>query len=254
MSASYGRWKADTHDIDAEENVFTTLVESRAVRRRNGRGVVASVLLHTLLIVGGIALTHAKRGEANSNTPPQTPLVFIPVVRPHTLTHQVAESEATKSLLAPNVVSIPVPTVIPTSIPSVDIVQPAVAIQHIALGGPGLAPPHGVIGGPSDNISPSTILDARAVDRIPGILGNAPAPHYPDVLRQSGLPGNAIARFVVDTLGRAEMDDVTIVEATHPLFASAVKSVLPLYRFSPGEAGGRKVRTLVQIPFSFTLR
>jgi hypothetical protein len=49
------------------------------------------------------------------------------------------------------------------------------------------------------------------------------------------------------------MGRVQIVEASHPLFADAVRGALARYRFSAGEAAGRKVRTMVQMPFEFTL-
>ena len=101
---------------------------------------------------------------------------------------------------------------------------------------------------------PGAILDAGAVDRVPHITGNPTPPRYPDMLRQGGATGQVVVRFVVDTLGRAELGDLMVVDATHPLFASAVKTALMGYRFTPGEAAGRKVRTLVQIPFSFTLK
>jgi hypothetical protein len=32
-----------------------------------------------------------------------------------------------------------------------------------------------------------------------------------------------------------------------------VKNALGYYRFSPGEVAGRKVRTMVQVPFTFAL-
>jgi protein TonB len=72
-------------------------------------------------------------------------------------------------------------------------------------------------------------------------------------LRERGINGHVAVQFVIDTLGRAEMGGLTIVEATDPLFAQSVRTVLPRYRFSPGEVGGQKVRTLVQLPFDFTL-
>jgi hypothetical protein len=33
-----------------------------------------------------------------------------------------------------------------------------------------------------------------------------------------------------------------------------VKAVLPRYRFIPAETGGRKVKQLVQLPFTFALQ
>jgi protein TonB len=71
------------------------------------------------------------------------------------------------------------------------------------------------------------------------------------MLRDSGTNGNVVIRFVIDTLGRAELGDVTVVESSHSLFTDAVRAALVDYRFAPGEIGGRKVRTMVQMPFNF---
>ena len=60
-------------------------------------------------------------------------------------------------------------------------------------------------------------------------------------------------QFVIDTLGRAELDGLQVVESAHPQFVEAIRAALARYRFSPGEAGGRRVRTRVQLPFDFAL-
>ena len=62
-----------------------------------------------------------------------------------------------------------------------------------------------------------------------------------------------VVQCVVDTLGRAELAELQVIETAHPLFVDAVCSALARYRFSVGEAAGRKVRTRVQIPCEFAL-
>jgi hypothetical protein len=62
-----------------------------------------------------------------------------------------------------------------------------------------------------------------------------------------------VLRFVVDTAGRVEAGSVHVVRADHPLFADggprrARRRVLP-----PAEAGGRRVRQLVEQAFAFAL-
>ena len=104
------------------------------------------------------------------------------------------------------------------------------------------------LGGPPDGV-----LEERYVDRAPHILGAPIQPVFPTTLRERGINGHVSVQFVIDTLGRAEMNGLRIVEATDPLFVQSVRAVLPRYRFSPGEVGGQKVRTLVQLPFDFSL-
>ena len=63
-----------------------------------------------------------------------------------------------------------------------------------------------------------------------------------------------IAQFIVDTTGRAEPISFKVLRTTHELFAEAVRTALPKMRFIPAELGGRKVKQLVQQPFSFTIQ
>ena len=59
--------------------------------------------------------------------------------------------------------------------------------------------------------------------------------------------------FVVDTAGRVDVSSFKVVRTSHDLFAAAVKNALPRMRFFPAEIGDRKVRQLVQQPFSFAI-
>jgi periplasmic protein TonB len=67
------------------------------------------------------------------------------------------------------------------------------------------------------------------------------------------MTGRVVVRLIVDTVGRVEPASVVIRESSHDLFAQAVRAVLPSLRFVPAEAGGRKVRMLVDLPFEFRL-
>ncbi len=92
---------------------------------------------------------------------------------------------------------------------------------------------------------------AATVDRAATLL-TQPRPRYPEQLRGAGVSGRVIAQFVVDTLGKAEMNTFKVLKASNDLFVGSVKSVLPQMKFYPAEAGGRKVKQLVQMPFKFT--
>jgi TonB family protein len=94
----------------------------------------------------------------------------------------------------------------------------------------------------------------RDVDQPARLVGNPPAPHYPDQLRSLKVEGEVLASFVVDTTGRADMSTFKVIRSSDRLFSDAVRDVLPSYRFLPAELRGAKVRQVVTQPFSFNLR
>jgi len=82
-------------------------------------------------------------------------------------------------------------------------------------------------------------------------LPNQPAPSYPEEMRRSGIQGEVLAQFVVDTLGHAEMSTFKVLRSTHEEFTYAVRIALPKIRFFPAELNKRRVRQMVQMPFHF---
>lgn len=78
-----------------------------------------------------------------------------------------------------------------------------------------------------------------------------PSPRYPSVLESSRTEGMVLAQFVVDTLGRADMRTFKVLESTNELFSSSVRAAIQQWRFYPAEAGGRKVKQIVQLPLKF---
>ena len=233
--------------------MFTTLPESRAIRTRSARSTMASVVLHGALIAGAVAMTLPGRVDATPEPVNGKKIIYVPI--DHTPRRP---SEPVPPRPQPTQPSAPLPTIAapaftPKTLPPIDINAPEIPPDQIIIGGVGArtGPPVSTGAG---LFTPGSVLDVAVVERIPRILGNAPTPSYPSSLRASGITGQVVVRFVVDTLGRAELDGVVIQEATHALFAEAVKNVLGFYRFSPGEVSGRKVRTMVQVPFTFALK
>jgi protein TonB len=237
--------------------MFTVLLESRAPRKRRVGSTVASAVLHGALIATAVALTMPGRGDAGVvATPPadDTIIFVVPAVEPHPPSPRVHEgSTEIFSPAGPRVVFEP-PKFTPPELPTTDI-GPAIPPDEIVIGGPGsrTASPAGVFGPSSLLGSDGSAVDVRLVDRAPQLAGRALEPRYPAQLRDAGVQGRVVVQFVVDTLGRAELGDLQILESPHALFDGAVRAALATYRFVPGEAGGRKVRTRVQIPFEFTL-
>ena len=234
--------------------MFTTLPESRAIRTRNARSTMASVVLHGALIAGAVAMTLPRRVDATPE--PVKERIPVYVAMPDRARQPVTPIPQRTQPTQPSapLPTIAAPIITPSTLPPIDLSGPPLPAEQIVIGGPGALTAPFIGAGGSSALTPGGIVDVGVVERIPRILGSAPAPRYPGALRESGVSGRVLVRFVVDTLGRAELDGVEVLEATHALFADAVKRALGLYRFSPGEIGGRKVRTMVQLPFTFTLR
>jgi protein TonB len=73
------------------------------------------------------------------------------------------------------------------------------------------------------------------------------------MLKAGGIEGEVLAQFVVDTTGRAEAGTFKVLKSSHELFTVAVRNALPSMRFLTAEVGGRKVKQLVQQPFTFAI-
>jgi TonB family protein len=79
------------------------------------------------------------------------------------------------------------------------------------------------------------------------------APAYPLELLAKHVEGMALVRYIVDTTGFADAESFTVIRATDPAFARAVREALPYMRFSPAKIGAKKVRQLVEQPFTFRI-
>ena len=80
-----------------------------------------------------------------------------------------------------------------------------------------------------------------------------PQPQYPEALLFTGVPGQVLAEFVVDTLGHVEIDTFGVISSTNAKFTQAVQRVLPEWAFAPAMLNGKRVRQLVQQPFNFVV-
>ena len=77
-------------------------------------------------------------------------------------------------------------------------------------------------------------------------------PVFPDSLLRAAIGGRVVAEFVVDVSGEPNMSTFSAVQSTHAMFTEAVRNAVSAARFTPAWRGGKRVRQLVQLPFSFT--
>jgi TonB family protein len=99
----------------------------------------------------------------------------------------------------------------------------------------------------------ATILLERDADSQVSLLQGSQFPVYPGILREAGIEGRAVVRFVVDEKGLANVNSFEVVNSTHELFSVAVRTALPGMRFKPAEKGGEPVEVRVEQPFTFNI-
>jgi len=91
------------------------------------------------------------------------------------------------------------------------------------------------------------------VEKPVTMASGSDTPRYPAILREAGVEGEVLVSFVVDGTGQADISTFKVIRSTHDLFSTAVRQAIPQMRFTAAEIGGRKVKQLVQQPFSFTI-
>ena len=104
-----------------------------------------------------------------------------------------------------------------------------------------------------DALSDDGVLHESQVEKPVTLATGSPAPRYPDILRQAGVSGEALVSFIVNEGGTADVASFKVIRSTHELFATTVRKTLPEMRFVPAEVGGRKVKQLVEQPFTFSI-
>jgi periplasmic protein TonB len=236
--------------------MLTVLLESRAAHPRHVGGTLFSALAHGALIATIVAITLPDRGSARSapDIHPTTVTFVRTSPAPATPSRTPAKSPTPTDVpTRPNLPTIDVPVITPTTIPPIDLSVPSTSSEQIPFGNrsktfiTGSSAVGGALTGAGG------VSEASAVDRAPRIIGRALEPRYPATLRAAGIQGRVLAEFVVDTLGHAELTSLRFPELANPLFGDAVREALGQYRFTPGEVAGRRVRTRVAVPFEFRL-
>jgi protein TonB len=236
-----------------------TLPESSHRRQRSAGGTVLSAALHAAAIGGTLVATGMSAEGPRTPAPPPEVLVYVKPRPVEARTGVVPPPVPVRPAVVPDLALPVVPpphvvvdaTVVPSALPDVgaSLALPFDATPRSASGGASGAPDGPAHGGAPDGAP----LSALAVDReVVALRGTVP--RYPSVLANAGVEGTVLLQFVVDTLGRVEPGSVTVLRADHPLFAQSVREALTRMRFVPAEAAGRKVRQLVDQPFTFALR
>ena len=234
--------------------MFDQLLETKAKKQRSLGGTVISIVLHTVLIAAAVVLT---KKTADALEKPKEEKVVL------TETKKEPEPEKPKEPPPPDQVVaqqappkgfqvLTPPIEVPDVIPDVDLSRKATDEADFSGKGVQGGIAKGVEGGTGPVISDQPYFDFQ-VEKAAAAIPGSGAPAYPEMLKSSGVEGEALVQFVVDTTGRAEVGSFKVLRASHDAFGQAVKAALPRMRFLPAEIGGKKVRMLVQQPFAFAL-
>jgi TonB family protein len=87
----------------------------------------------------------------------------------------------------------------------------------------------------------------------PVLIGEAPQPRYPEVLRTQRMEGEVVLQFIVDETGRVDMSSMKTLRSPHELFTTAVRNVLPKFRFEPARSATSKpIAERVQYTIQFS--
>ena len=228
-----------------------TLPESAQYRTRSWGGTAFSTLVHTL-VIGGIVVSTgytAERASAPSR-PEQVTLVAPardPLPEQPAATRPPIQQHIATNLTTPAPTNLaPISFEVPDRLPPIDARIGTMSVTEFSRAGrDSAATPMGA----GDEPYNETMVEQQVM----ADPGNAP-PRYPQMLRSAGVEGLVHAQFVVDTTGRVERESIRFTRTGHQLFAQAVTDALLRSRYAPAEAGGRKVRQLVQQAFSFALQ
>ena len=222
------------------------LLETGPQQRKLAWGGTTSVVVHAVIIVLAVYSTGGAtpRPKFIGDGP------IIPIVAPPPdrggAHHSVGAGESATS--STTVSPVPLHGIdVQVDVPPLTATSASVGVDSLLaeIGGGGSTGGSGVVLGGAAGVTSEATLDVPV--RV--IADRTPA--YPELLRSAGIGGAVRVQFVVDTTGRAEPSSIRVLESSHELFTRAVLSSLRQSRFTAGELGGRRVRTLVERSYRF---
>ena len=233
--------------------MFNNLIESRAKKQSMTRTSVVSIIIHAFLISGAVYATlNAGQSDDNKkvedvkfvdNTPKDEPKPKDEPPPPEKVVTAITPPKGFQVLTAP--------VEIPDVIPDVDLTKKATDEGDFSG--------KGVAGGTGKGVGSGPPIDSNQpffefqVEKPVVAAPGSPSPRYPEILRTAGVEGEVLAQFVVDTTGRVEMNTFKVLKSSHDMFIAAVRNAMPNMRFIPAEVGGRRVKQLVQQPYTFNI-
>lgn len=237
--------------------MLTTLIESKRTRSRNRGATGVSVIAHAVVIILLAAVTAHASDRKPAGADVKRRVTYVVPQRPVPKEQHQSEPGRTSVPSQPKIPRLPypivaVPKTIPTDLPPVNTSLPPVDPGQFAIGPARSNDDLGA--GTTRAVGGSGTYSAWEVEKAVIPLSGNPEPAYPSMLQSARVNGEVLAQFVVDTTGRVDMSTFLVLQATNELFVQSVRRALARWKFQPAEAGGVKVRQLVQMPLTFRVR
>ena len=235
--------------------MFNNLIESKPKRQRTTGGLIFSGVIHAVL--GTAAVYGTLQAKEQLEKPKQEKVEFVEMKKKE-------EPPPPKEVPPPpkDVVMAPpppkgfqvltAPVKVPDVLPDIDLSKKVTDEADFSGKGVAGGKANGVVGGTAPVNTDQPYFEFQVEKQVSPVPGQA-GPNYPDMLKSANVEGEVLAQFVVDTTGRYEPGSFKVLKSSHELFTSAVKTALGRMKFYPAEVGGRKVKQLVQQPFTFSL-
>jgi protein TonB len=236
--------------------MFNNLIESRPKKQRSTGGMIVSVIAHAILITGAVYGT--LQAKEKLEKPKQEKVEFVDMKKKDEPPPPKEEPKP----MPKDVVAAPpppkgfqvltAPIKVPDVLPDIDLNKHVTDEADFTGKGVAGGTSKGVVGGTAPVNTDQPYFEFQVEKQVSTAPGS-PQPRYPDMLKSANVEGEVLAQFVVDTTGRAEMSTFKVLKSSHELFTQSVRNVLGNMRFYPAEIGGRKVKQMVQQPFTFAL-
>ena len=235
--------------------MFNNLIESKPKKQRTTGGLIFSGILHAIL--GTAAVYGTLQAKEQLEKPKAEKVEFVEMKKKE-------EPPPPKEVPPPpkDVVMAPpppkgfqvlaAPVKVPDVIPDIDLSKKVTDEADFSGKGVAGGRNNGVVGGTAPVNSDQPYFEFQVEKQVAMVPGQ-PGPSYPDMLKSANVEGEVLAQFVVDTTGRYESGTFKVLKSSNEQFTAAVRNALPNMRFYPAEIGGRKVKQMVQQPFTFAL-
>lgn len=234
--------------------MFNNLLESKPKTQRTTGGLILSGVIHAILITAAVFGTLQAKESIDKVKQEKVEFVEMKKKEPEPPPKEEPKPPPEVVVAPPPPKGFQVltaPIKVPDVLPDIDLSKKVTDEADFSGKGVAGGTSKGVVGG-TGPVTDQPYFEFQVEKQVQSAAGS-PAPRYPDMLRSANIEGEVLAQFVVDTTGRYESGSFKVIKSSHDLFTAAVRNQLPNMRFYPAEIGGRKVKQLVQQPFTFGL-